>query len=177
MSKWDAQKERDLATAIFTATAPHPAEVKQKIIEMMAEAGHIVNWDATRHKLRNPPSRDFHQHPETKAAKSSAQNNLKPHLQAFTMVRWEDVREDLLDAMLQVSMPLTRDQQDSIVAILNERGHNVTWNAMRYTWDVETNEALLRVMNNHYHPNAADCKAMIGQLNAKGYAFSDSALL
>jgi hypothetical protein len=49
MSKWDAQKERDLATAIFTATAPHPAEVKQKIIEMMAEAGHIVNWDATRY--------------------------------------------------------------------------------------------------------------------------------
>ena len=48
------------------------------------------------------------------------------------MVRWEDVREDLLDAMLQVSMPLTRDQQESIVAILNERGHNVTWNAMRY---------------------------------------------
>lgn len=49
MSKWDAQKERDLATALFIATAPHPAEVKQKVIEIMWEAGHIVNWDATRY--------------------------------------------------------------------------------------------------------------------------------
>lgn len=48
-NKWDAQKERDLATALFIATGPHPAEVKQKVIEMMAEAGHIVNWDATRY--------------------------------------------------------------------------------------------------------------------------------
>ena len=48
------------------------------------------------------------------------------------MVRWEDVREDLLDAILQVMGPLTREQQDGIVATLNERGHNVTWNAMRY---------------------------------------------
>lgn len=49
MSKWDAQKEHDLATALFIATGPHPAEVKEKVIEMMAEAGHIVNWDATRY--------------------------------------------------------------------------------------------------------------------------------
>lgn len=45
------------------------------------------------------------------------------------------------------------------------------------TWDVDTNEAVLRVMNLYYHPNAADCKAMIGLLHARGFSFSDSALL
>lgn len=45
------------------------------------------------------------------------------------------------------------------------------------TWDVDTNEAVLGVMNLYYHPNAADCKAMIALLHARGFSFSDSALL
>lgn len=48
------------------------------------------------------------------------------------MVRWEDIRDDLLDAVMQVCPAFTREQQDQIVTILNERGHAVTWNAMRY---------------------------------------------
>lgn len=48
------------------------------------------------------------------------------------MVRWEDASDDLLDAVMQVCPTLTREQQDQIVTILNERGHAVTWNAVRY---------------------------------------------
>ncbi|KAK1832735.1 hypothetical protein QBC39DRAFT_433035 [Podospora conica] len=197
MSKWDAQKERDLGAAIFAATGPHPPEVKERVVEMMAEAGHIVNWDALSATRGQPEAKP------TKLLQAAQPPS------TFTMVRWEDVREDLLDALMQVTLPLTREQQDNIVAILNERGHQVTWNAMSRlllpfstildktqrsnlstphrlnfimaskskTWDAESNLDVLKVLNNYYHPNAADCKAMIGALHAKGYTYSDGALL
>ena len=49
--------------------------------------------------------------------------------------------------------------------------------ANSHAWDNETNVDVLKVMNNYYHPNAEDCRKMIGALREKGYEFSDNALL
>ena len=48
------------------------------------------------------------------------------------MVKWEDLRDDLFEAVVQVHPPLTKDQQDRIVEIMRSRGHDMAWNAIRY---------------------------------------------
>lgn len=89
-----------------------------------------LHLSSPKHKLQNLPSRlspCSNPHSITK----SFTKQLEPP-SPFAMVRWEDVRDDLLDAVMQVAPAFTREQQDQIVTILNERGHGVTWNAMRY---------------------------------------------
>ena len=48
---------------------------------------------------------------------------------------------------------------------------------MSPTWDLQTNEDVLKAMNCHFHPNASDCREMMGMLRKKGYTFTDGALL
>jgi hypothetical protein len=48
------------------------------------------------------------------------------------MVKWEDVQDDLLEAVVAVTPPLSKEQQEQIVGIMTARGHNLTWNAIRY---------------------------------------------
>lgn len=52
------------------------------------------------------------------------------------MPKWEDIREDLFEAIIQVMGPLTKEQQAEVVRIMNERGHGMVWNAIRYGFQV-----------------------------------------
>ncbi|KAL2127749.1 hypothetical protein VTI74DRAFT_10230 [Chaetomium olivicolor] len=48
------------------------------------------------------------------------------------MHRWEDIRDDLFEAVMQVQPPLNKDQQAEIVSIMKTKGHDMVWNAIRY---------------------------------------------
>ncbi|KAK0706568.1 hypothetical protein B0T26DRAFT_727145 [Lasiosphaeria miniovina] len=48
------------------------------------------------------------------------------------MAKWEEIREDLFEAVMQVQGPLTKEQHQQIVEIMQARGHNMGWNAIRY---------------------------------------------
>ncbi|KAK3683718.1 hypothetical protein B0T22DRAFT_443728 [Podospora appendiculata] len=45
-------------------------------------------------------------------------------------IRWEDIRDDLFEAIMSVHAPLSRDQQDEVVEFMRGRGHNMVWNAI-----------------------------------------------
>lgn len=161
------------------------------------------------------------------------------------MPKWEEIRDDLFEAVMMVQAPLNKEQQEDIVRIMRGRGHNMVWNAIRYeavvsifsclfslfsflpsppsfhkrhfqfalqilipstspthlplclkrvsntghlqvakmaagkqhTWTADTYKDVVVALNNLFSPNAADCRAMIGELQAKGWAYSDNALL
>jgi len=44
-------------------------------------------------------------------------------------------------------------------------------------WDAETHEAILVALLDHVKPSANDWKEIIGKLHAKGYTFSEGALV
>ncbi|KAL2171639.1 hypothetical protein VTG60DRAFT_2207 [Thermothelomyces hinnuleus] len=48
------------------------------------------------------------------------------------MPKWEDIREDLFEAIMQVHPPINKEQQADIVRIMREKGHDMGWNAIRY---------------------------------------------
>lgn len=48
------------------------------------------------------------------------------------MVRWEEIRDDLFEAVMQVQGPLTKEQQNQIVDYMKAHGHDMGWNAIRY---------------------------------------------
>lgn len=48
------------------------------------------------------------------------------------MARWEEIRDDLIDAIITVHGPFTKEDQTAITKTMNERGHNMVWNAIRY---------------------------------------------
>jgi hypothetical protein len=48
------------------------------------------------------------------------------------MPKWEDIREDLFEAIIQVHPPINKEQQVEIVAAMRARGHDMGWNAIRY---------------------------------------------
>ena len=46
--------------------------------------------------------------------------------------RWEEIKGDLLEAVYMVSQPsLSQQDKDEIVGFMNERGHDMGWNAIR----------------------------------------------
>ncbi|KAK3387013.1 hypothetical protein B0H63DRAFT_521091 [Podospora didyma] len=47
------------------------------------------------------------------------------------MPRWEEIRDDLFEAIMQVQGPLSKEQQEEIVRIMRDRGHDMVWNAIR----------------------------------------------
>jgi len=47
----------------------------------------------------------------------------------------------------------------------------------QHQWGADTYQDLLLALNDYYKPNALDCRNMIAGLKAKGYEFSDNALL
>lgn len=53
-------------------------------------------------------------------------------LKLTTMPKWEDIREDLFEAIMQVQPPINREQQADIVKIMRGKGHDMGWNAIRY---------------------------------------------
>ncbi|KAK4043592.1 hypothetical protein C8A01DRAFT_32322 [Parachaetomium inaequale] len=48
------------------------------------------------------------------------------------MPRWEDIREDLFEAIIQVHPAINKEQQAEIVEIMKAKGHDMGWNAIRY---------------------------------------------
>ncbi len=48
------------------------------------------------------------------------------------MPKWEDIRDDLFEAIIQANPPISKEQQVEIVATMNARGHDMGWNAIRY---------------------------------------------
>lgn len=69
----------------------------------------------------------------------SSQQVVQPQLFVTTsalllgrMPRWEDIREDLFEAVIQVQAPINKEQQAEIVRIMREKGHDMGWNAIRY---------------------------------------------
>ena len=49
-------------------------------------------------------------------------------------VRWEDLRDDLIQGLVNVFPPLNKEQQNEIVMFLQARGHDIVWNALRYVF-------------------------------------------
>ncbi|KAK5660846.1 hypothetical protein OQA88_12217 [Cercophora sp. LCS_1] len=47
------------------------------------------------------------------------------------MARWEDIRDDLIDAIINVHGSFTKEEQVVITQMMNDRGHNMVWNAIR----------------------------------------------
>ncbi|KAL2185284.1 hypothetical protein L209DRAFT_712579, partial [Thermothelomyces heterothallicus CBS 203.75] len=110
------------------------------------------------------------------------------------MPKWEDIREDLFEAIMQVHPPINKEQQGDIVRIMREKGHDMGWNAIRHTthkatditvtmprtlqnWDAETHEAVLLALIEHMKPNGSDWSAVVASLRPKGYTFSEGALV
>jgi len=79
------------------------------------------------HASSQTPSRDLFQPRPAFEKHSSYQDRT-----IFNMVKWEDVQDDLLEAVVAVTPPLSKEQQEQIVGIMTARGHNLTWNAIRY---------------------------------------------
>lgn len=50
------------------------------------------------------------------------------------MPKWEDIRDDLFEAVMSVYPPLQKEQQERIIAMMRKRGHNMGWNAIRYVF-------------------------------------------
>lgn len=48
------------------------------------------------------------------------------------MPKWEDIRDDLFEAVISVQPALSKEQQEQIVVFMQSRGHNMVWNAIRY---------------------------------------------
>lgn len=45
----------------------------------------------------------------------------------------EDIKEDLLEAVFQVLNPsLAKEEQGEVTEVMNQRGYNMGWNAIRY---------------------------------------------
>ncbi|KAK4214036.1 hypothetical protein QBC37DRAFT_315229 [Rhypophila decipiens] len=103
------------------------------------------------------------------------------------MPKWEEIRDDLFEAIMAVQPALGKEQQEQVVVFMQSRGHNMVWNAIRYVtartchkqhvWTTEAYKDVLMALNNHFCPNAADCRAIIGELRSKGWSYSDNALL
>lgn len=47
----------------------------------------------------------------------------------------------------------------------------------QHAWTADAYKDVAVALNNLFTPNAADCRAMIDELQAKGWAYSDNALL
>ncbi|KAJ4307039.1 hypothetical protein N0V88_000414 [Collariella sp. IMI 366227] len=97
------------------------------------------------------------------------------------MPRWEDIRDDLFEAVMQVHPAINRDQQVEIVKVMKAKGHDMAWNAIRYrvlqTWDAETHDAVLLALIDHMKPNGGDWAAVVAALRPKGYTFTEGALM
>jgi hypothetical protein len=48
------------------------------------------------------------------------------------MPRWEDIRDDLFEAIIQAHPPINKEQQADIVKHMRDKGHDMGWNAIRY---------------------------------------------
>lgn len=52
------------------------------------------------------------------------------------MPKWEEIRDDVFEAIIQVLPPISKEQQAEILAMLQAKGHVVTWNAVRYVLEL-----------------------------------------
>ncbi|EAQ83835.1 predicted protein [Chaetomium globosum CBS 148.51] len=109
------------------------------------------------------------------------------------MPKWEEIREDLFEAVMQVHPAMNKEQQADVVRIMRSKGHEMGWNAIRvsqrvrYTadtmprtlqnWDSETHEAVLLALIEHMRPNGSDWSAVVASLHQKGYTFTEGALV
>lgn len=48
------------------------------------------------------------------------------------MPKWEEIREDLFEAVMQVHPAMNKEQQADVVRIMRSKGHEMGWNAIRY---------------------------------------------
>ncbi|KAK3320951.1 hypothetical protein B0T19DRAFT_466163 [Cercophora scortea] len=97
----------------------------------------------------------------------------------WDLLRWEDIRDDLFEAIMNVHGPLTKEQQDDVVEFMRSRGHitlaSITIFIMSrpvHVWDAEANHDVLIALNKLFLPNAKDCEKMIVELRAKGYTYT-----
>jgi hypothetical protein len=50
------------------------------------------------------------------------------------MAKWEEIRDDLFEAIIQVQPTINKEQQADIVNVMRARGHDTSWNAIRYVY-------------------------------------------
>ncbi|AEO71555.1 uncharacterized protein THITE_32594, partial [Thermothielavioides terrestris NRRL 8126] len=103
------------------------------------------------------------------------------------MAKWDNIRDDLFEAIIQVMGTINKEQQTEIVNIMRAKGHDMGWNAIRYTpvtmgrtlqnWDGETHEAVLVALVEHMKPTGSDWSAVVASLRPKGYTFTEGALV
>jgi hypothetical protein len=48
------------------------------------------------------------------------------------MPKWEEIRDDLFEAIMQSHPPINKEQQAEIVQHMRDKGHDMGWNAIRY---------------------------------------------
>ncbi|KAK4155223.1 hypothetical protein C8A00DRAFT_13709 [Chaetomidium leptoderma] len=106
------------------------------------------------------------------------------------MPKWEDIRDDLFEAIIQVQPAINKEQQSEIVELMRAKGHDMGWNAIRYklagtmagrrvlqNWDAETHEAILLALIEHMKPTGGDWSAVVASLHGKGHTFTEGALV
>ncbi|KAJ4412480.1 hypothetical protein N0V85_003694 [Neurospora sp. IMI 360204] len=173
MPRWDEQTHIDLIIALYTALQPTMTkETQDFLVEAMRSKGHEdVRWDALRVCIALALLSTFH--------KSLLDINESPRI-AIKMPKWEEIRDDLFQAYMNATGPITPEMQASIEEFMCRRA---TMSSQRYAqrnltrWDQKTHEDIMLAMFEHFRPTAADMKEIVGLLQIKGHAFTDGALL
>jgi hypothetical protein len=150
MPAWDEAKHVDLLLAFHACIKGEMTKAFQdEVVAIMKSQGHSdTNWDMIRYEttpVAPPATCQFSLHPpvcplvlftqsqtyllqlSVLAIYRKQPSNTVTH----PMPTFEEIKDDLLDAIYQVAQPLTAEQKNEVVAILKSRGHNMVWNAIR----------------------------------------------
>ncbi|KAG7285097.1 hypothetical protein NEMBOFW57_009717 [Staphylotrichum longicolle] len=147
-SKWNNQAHAALLGVFvdIVATANRVSIVahKEQIMASLEAHGFQFTWEAVRQRelllLESPPI--FLQ---TTAVSKTTLPQPTTHMQIFCLIllftpldlvvvkmpKWEEIRDDVFEAIIQVLPPISKEQQAEILAMLQAKGHVVTWNAVR----------------------------------------------
>lgn len=133
-------------------------------MEIMKSRGHNMVWNAIRYKLS--PSALFALAPHITFFFLTTRSR-EPHKLART---FPIQLPHLLHLCLFIPARIFSSDSSRIIKMAKATG-------APHAWDTDTEVDLMKVLNTHFRPNAEDCKKMNVLLNAKGYKFTDNALL
>lgn len=89
----------------------------------------LLFYPSSNFALFHPPATPSHsEHHPNFLAPATPQDSAK----LATMPRWDEIRDDLFEAIIQVQPAISKEQQMEIVRIMQARGHDMGWNAIRY---------------------------------------------
>ncbi|KAK3946302.1 hypothetical protein QBC46DRAFT_444446 [Diplogelasinospora grovesii] len=135
----------DLMEALYIVAQPDFSKEQKEAVEaIMSERGHDLKWNAISVRYLNAFSplvvrtTSLLLQPHDFVIHAISRPPIPQSITAFTMPTWEEIRDDLFLAHLIVQPALNKEQQDEVENIMQARGHNMVWNAIRGTRAVTT---------------------------------------